>query len=532
MSGTEFLSDPESLLDNFASLCDWADQITVCTPRIDAGDGYEILQRNIGKVRLCLVSERAAGLATLAPFQAKGALRLVGDLGLRFHPNVYVFRRGTEVRALVGSARLSEDGLGSGLESVVHINVTQDDPLACSLADFVESCLTRSRVPSSVDLIEGTLAPGHLTPVCDARVGSLSPLEDVIRIRSSQAKLWTVIQATGTRLRVDLGRRQVAASWHPSLGFWAVPLKGVRRYWTIFGTGDPRKRKPPLISFVLCIPKHGCDPAASGAFAMEPKERRFLVHRGGFGGRGRAGRRLFWRSTRLRGAELVENGRPSRVALVAELDSPRPRILEQLAAYVHEVARVKTLAHRPTDDSVLGDDRDGRERQEFTEIQDSGEQDAVVWFALLGSGPLPKDEAVRRVTHYLREQGQAEFQRLDSSGPLYTAILDSIERGARSGLFDRPTRGFIRAVLASAQEYPDWLWQWCVLAVLEQESMSRDDVIRRAAAWAVENVGLQHHRLRRGGKVDQGLRRALSREIRRGNALTEGRDLVRLADEP
>jgi hypothetical protein len=90
----------------------------------------------------------------------------------------------------------------------------------------------------------------------------------------------------------------------------------------------------------------------------------------------------------------------------------------------------------------------------------------------------------------------------------------------------------VRAVLASAQDYPDWLWQWCILAVLEQEFVSRDEVIRRAAAWAVENVGLEHHRLRRGGKVDQGLRRALSREIRRGNALTEGRDLVRFADKP
>jgi hypothetical protein len=39
MSRKEFLSDPASLLANFASLCDWAEQITVCTPRIDAGGG-------------------------------------------------------------------------------------------------------------------------------------------------------------------------------------------------------------------------------------------------------------------------------------------------------------------------------------------------------------------------------------------------------------------------------------------------------------------------------------------------------------
>jgi hypothetical protein len=227
---------------------------------------------------------------------------------------------------------------------------------------------------------------------------------------------------------------------------------------------------------------------------------------------------------------LIEDGHPSRIALVAELNSPM--MLEQLAAYVHEDARLRALVRRPADDSELDADRHGRECVQFTDIQDADEQVQIVWGGLLGSGVLSKDDAVRTAADYLREAGQADFRRLDSSGPLYAAVLDAIERGVRFGCVARPRRGFVRAVLPWAQYYDNWLWQTCVLAVLEEVPMSRDDVIRRAAAWAVENVGLAHQRLRKGGKVDQGLRRALTRVIRQGSALKEGPNLVRLANQP
>ncbi len=107
--------------------------------------------------------------------------------------------------------------------------------------------------------------------------------------------------------------------------------------------------------------------------------------------------------------------------------------------------------------------------------------------------------------------GRANFRRLDSAGPLYEAVLASIERGVRLGRLDRPQRGFVRAVLGEAQDYPDWLWQSCLLAALDQEFVSRDEAVKMAAAWAVENVGLRHRNLRSGGRVDEGLRRALAR---------------------
>jgi len=190
------------------------------------------------------------------------------------------------------------------------------------------------------------------------------------------------------------------------------------------------------------------------------------------------------------------------------------------------------VGRRPADDGAVADPRDGRACELFTEIPDADERASLVWQQLLGLGVLSKDESVRMAANGLREVGRADFRRLDSSGPLYAAILDSIERGVRLGLVDRPRRGFVRAVLEAAKDYPDSLWQSCLLATLDREFVSREEAVRTAAEWAVENLGVRHRNLRSGGMVDAGLRRALTGAIRQGKVLKQGPNLVRLADGP
>jgi len=543
VSGPVLLADPRALLAAFTSLCDWAEEITVCTPRVDDGEGWRALARNAHKVRLCLVSDRAPGLEALAPLRDKGALRLFADHESGYRPNVYLFRRGVEARALVGSARLAGDGAGSGVESVVRVDGTRDDPFACSLADFVEACLARSRLPGPDGLtaaglssvgpgsrLEVTCPSRYAEPACDAGVAQLLPVRDAGAVRSAQLALWSVVLQGGIRLRVEVGRKPASAFWHPGFDFWAARLKGHGRLWTVFGTGNPRVRKRPVLTLALSIPEEGHDAGSSGAFAVEPGGGSlFLVHRGGFRGGGRGRKRLFWKTTRLRGSELLVDGHVTRVALVADLNS---RVaLEQVAAYVREVERVRVTVRRPADGGTLGDPPGGRVREQFTDIAGPDERASVVWQRLLGLGVLSKGDAVRKVAHGLREDGRADFRRLDSSGPLYIAVLDAIERGVRFGLLDRPGRGLVRAVLAEARDYPDRLWRRCILASLGGAFVSREEAVRRAASWAVENLGLRHHHPRTGGRVDEGLRRALDVVIRRGRVVRQGPDLVRLGDE-
>jgi hypothetical protein len=545
MRGPEFLGDHGSFLAAFTSLCDWADEIIICTSRIDVGEGWRALTNNIVKVRHCMVSDNSPSLAALGPLQAKGALRLVGGHGSQYRPNVYLFRRDSESRALVGSVRLMRDGVESGVESVTRVDGKQDDPFACALSDFVETCLARSRLPRPGelspdgpspavydDLDEKKLSPKHVEPLRDAGVGRLLPVRDAEGVSSAHQHLWSLIVSNGTRLRVEVGRRRRDSLWNSYLGFWATRLKSAERYWYVFGARDPRGQGPPDITLIVTIPVDRYDPNASGAFAIEPERQRLvLVHRGGFGGRRHDGKRLFWRTTRLRGAEMLEEeDKTTRVALVAELSSRET--LEQFAAYIREVDRLRALGRRPADDGTTIEARVGRECELFIEVADADDRASLVWEELLGLGVLSKDESVRLAAHGLRESGRADFRRLDSSGSLYEAVLDSIERGVRLGLLDRPRRGFIRATLESAQDYPDWLWQSCLLASLDREFVSRDEAVRGAAGWAVENLALRHRNLRAGGRVDVGLRRALARSIRQGKVEKKGRDLVRLADAP
>jgi len=544
MTGAEFLSDPGALLAAFTSLCEWAEEIIVCTPRIDVGEGWRALKLNIVKIRLCLVSDRAPGLPALKPLHDKGALRLVEGHGLRYRPNVYLFRRGAEARALVGSARLTESGFGTGVESVARVEGTRDEPFACALDDFIEACLARCRLPTPGDLSPEASPPAdsdepnvtkHPTrdakPLPDARVERLLPLQDAEAVRSAQHDLWSVIVANGTRLTVEVGRRRTEAFWNLNLGFWAARLESSERCCYVFGARDPRGLAPPNVTLILNIPEDRYDPKSSGAFAIDPERQRvFLVHRGGFGGSGNDGKRLFWQATRLRRAKLVEDGHRTRVAMVAELNTPV--ILEQLAAYVHDVARLTALGRHPADDGALTGTHDGSACEPFAEVPDADERASLVWQQLLGLSVVSKDEAVRAAAYRLRDEGRADFRRLDSSGSLYEAVLDSIDRGIRLGLLDRPRRGFVRAVLEAAQHYPEWLWQSCLLAALDREFVTRDEAVRRAAEWAVEHVGLRHRILRSGGTVDNGLRRALTRAIRQGQVGKQGRDLVRLAEGP
>ncbi len=317
MTDPVFLSDHGEFLTAFISLCDWAEEIIVCTPRIDIGEGWRVLTQNIAKVRHCMVSDRAPGLAPLGPLHAMGVLRLVGGYGSRYRPNVYLFRRGSEARALVGSARLPRDGAPSGLESVTRVDGSQDEPFACALFDFVEACLTRSRLPTPGDLIaevpspadvedggETKLSTKHVEPLRDAGVGTLLPVQD------AQDISWSVIVANGYRLRVEVGRKRRDTIWNSGLGFWATRLKSRERCWYVFGARDPRGIRPPEVTLSVVIPTERYDPTASGAFAIEPEGRRlFLVHGGGFGGSKRDARSLFWRTTRVaRGGALGERG--------------------------------------------------------------------------------------------------------------------------------------------------------------------------------------------------------------------------------
>ena len=156
----------------------------------------------------------------------------------------------------------------------------------------------------------------------------------------------------------------------------------------------------------------------------------------------------------------------------------------------------------------------GEEGRNFLGLPRDAQID-LLWGSLLGRGALEKEEAIRTAAQFLRDQGQAKFQRLRQGGPLYQAIATALDRGVRAGSFDRPRRGHVRAVLTDPKDYSLDEWRLCLLSSLDHEAVEEADALRAAAEWGRETLGLEFVRLREDGLILRGLREALEEAVRR-----------------
>jgi hypothetical protein len=133
--------------------------------------------------------------------------------------------------------------------------------------------------------------------------------------------------------------------WCSPLGIWCCFGKAENRSWNAFGDAPPSADHSLQITVEVNVPHAGIDRKIGAAIARDPDTgKRYLVHRGRIGGGQKGiGAELFW--SRFRGGvRMSEPGReePSRVVLVGEIESESfPR---DLAAFVHEVARIKRSA--------------------------------------------------------------------------------------------------------------------------------------------------------------------------------------------
>lgn len=153
------------------------------------------------------------------------------------------------------------------------------------------------------------------------------------------------------------------------------------------------------------------------------------------------------------------------------------------------------------------------------------EQMELAWEFLFGRGLFEKEDAVREIAQGLREQELAHFQRLRQGGPLFNEIASTLDRGVRQGFFDRPKRGYVRAVLSDPKTYSPAHWRLCLLGALDGEPVEEKDALCAAAEWARENMGLEFARLREDGVILRGLRAALKEAVKRGE-ITRRRNKV------
>ena len=159
MTNVSLVSDPKQLAASFSHFCNWADQIDICTDRFDCGKGlapfWPSLKGAMNKIRYFIVTKRDHMPPELEPLHTRGVLRLVVDQRTRFRANIYHFRRENEVRALLGTVRLTTDSFQSDLEAMMLAEGTWQDGFACEISDFIERCLRYVRLSHAADFQDG-----------------------------------------------------------------------------------------------------------------------------------------------------------------------------------------------------------------------------------------------------------------------------------------------------------------------------------------------------------------------------------------
>lgn len=168
----------------------------------------------------------------------------------------------------------------------------------------------------------------------------------------------------------------------------------------------------------------------------------------------------------------------------------------------------------------------------FWDLESLEERSQMVAEHLLFRGPLHVLDAIRLAAERMREHGQLDYQRLRTNGKIHSAIVQAIEFGVRTGDFDRPRRGEVRAVLTSPDDLTrdDWI-NTLLFAMPRDEPIAREMVVRTVAIWAKENIGLEYARLRRKGRIDGSIRDAIRTLLRRKVLQATSRDELFLAHD-
>lgn len=162
---------------------------------------------------------------------------------------------------------------------------------------------------------------------------------------------------------------------------------------------------------------------------------------------------------------------------------------------------------------------------------DLEDQAYAVWEALVGAGALPRDEAIREAAITLRNDGVLGYERLRRDGKLYRGLDMALRHAQQLELIDKPERGEVRAVVRDLDDLSREEWRSCLVMVLEEGDLHREDAMREALTFARDIYGVQAKRIVKGGRAEAALKSAINSAIRRGEIEKVGSRRLRLPGE-
>jgi hypothetical protein len=312
----DLLYDSSAQKQAFAEACAWAEDIYLCLAWIEPGDAhgpsFADLKPHEAKLRQAIV-----GLARFQSYPAllrrlyrSSVLRLVSTVDGSFAPNCYLFRRGSRVRVLHGSAPFTSTRFARPYESLVVFEGERDDPFALRALQLLDQCRASAHVPTATELdaYEDAWAnvrtgasvpdalPGLALETCDgAMLGELAlqvapavVLEALVEVRRSLSTAAAVRIPGSVSFRSGQGQEtsvQTTLFWS-SLGIWSAIHRDTSHYGLHFGFVPPWEVERPtaLVSLSGSTRPVGLDDltassaARTMAVARSDDGRRFLLH--------------------------------------------------------------------------------------------------------------------------------------------------------------------------------------------------------------------------------------------------------------
>lgn len=148
--------------------------------------------------------------------------------------------------------------------------------------------------------------------------------------------------------------QELYAHWSGGLDIWWIAEDSGNRFWNAFGTGEPKWNTSHSHSIICEInpPYEGIDRHIAGVFAKDPEGKLHLLHRGRLGGgKPGIGKTLFINMFTGTWEEVEDGTEFTKLALVASFENPR--FAEQIADFVHEVARIKAAPSATKGSAIL-----------------------------------------------------------------------------------------------------------------------------------------------------------------------------------
>jgi hypothetical protein len=367
-SSLELITTPRQAQAELESSFVWAQEITFCTPAVDSWSGrwdvWQSLRRHGAKLKHAFVALDAMKTepAALEWLHALGKLRLIAAADGSFRAHAWMFTRGTRARVLIGSGAFLPAGMMTPLEALVRWEGSSLDPFLLQVEALLGSARKAAQVPTRKDLDEynnafaeaidlhadlvGLGAPFMRHRDLDAELPQLTLIENRGSIAQAVQQVEQAFQDAATMSEVQVvafrgGSVELMVHWIAPLRVWGFFAESEGSYWNGFGIKRPVQDERLGITVEINPPPRGIERRMQGAIGLDPSSGGLcLLHRGKIGGRKGVGAGLFWKRFRG-GVRLKESDRdvPSRAVVVGQIGSPD--FVRDVAAFVHEVARIK-----------------------------------------------------------------------------------------------------------------------------------------------------------------------------------------------